>query len=165
MQGKYEKQFNSFYTDYQDMVYSLCRGFVNGDNHLAGDLVQEVFIRVWNALPEFKGKASPKTWIYRISVNTCLLHLRKQKNFQSQSLSEDQEAKHHADQDDSKDFQNLYSAINQLKETDRIIILLLLDELKYDEISEIVGIAEGALRVRIHRIKQKLNKILSDYEK
>ena len=69
MSLKHENQFQLYYKDYQSMVFSLCKGFVKGDNYEARDLVQEVFIRVWNALPDFKGNASPKTWIYRISVN------------------------------------------------------------------------------------------------
>lgn len=159
-----EEQFQQYYKDYKGMVFSLCKGFVKGDNDEASDLTQEVFIRVWNALPEFKGNASPKTWIYRISVNTCLLHLRKQKNYLKQPLNEHLKDTSLDEDNTTNDYSELYSAINELKEMDRIIILLVLDELKYDEISNIVGIAEGALRVRIHRIKQKLNEILNNYE-
>ncbi|OFX24684.1 MAG: hypothetical protein A2041_14960 [Bacteroidetes bacterium GWA2_31_9b] len=165
MSLKHENQFQLYYKDYQSMVFSLCKGFVKGDTYEARDLVQEVFIRVWNALPDFKGNASPKTWIYRISVNTCLLHLRNQQTNLIQPLNENLQDISQEEENTPSDYSELYSAINQLAEMDRIIILLVLDELKYDEISAIVGIAEGALRVRIHRSKQKLNEILNNYGK
>lgn len=63
---------------------------------------------------------------------------------------------------DEHQYQSLYSAIGQLAEIDRLIIMMVLDELKYEEIANIIGISEGNLRVKIHRIKATLKKILSN---
>ena len=143
------------------MVYSLCLGYMKGQTEMAQDLTQEIFINVWKALPNFRQEASPKTWIYRISVNTCLLHLRKFKRMQADHISESHESIPQ-EATNKDDFDELYYAIGQLPEVDRIIITLVLDEVKYDEMATILGIAEGTLRVRIHRIKQKLNDLMTN---
>lgn len=143
------------------MVYSLCLGYVQGDTDQADDLTQEVFIKVWGALAKFKGNSSPKTWIYRICVNTCLVHLRDNKKKHFQSLKENyQELAEEKPVNDP--FQYLYDAIGKLQELDRIIILLVLEEVKYTEIASITGITEGNLRVKISRIKQKLNSLITE---
>lgn len=142
------------------MVYSLCLGYMKGQAEMAQDLTQEVFINVWKALPNFRHEASPKTWIYRIGVNTCLLHLRKLKRMQADSIRESHETI--PQEAVAEDFDELYYAIGQLPEVDRIIITLVLDEVKYDEMASVLGMTEGTLRVRIHRIKQKLNDLMSN---
>ena len=153
-------QFEGFYNQYQGMVSTLCLGYAKGDQELANDLVQESFLNLWKALPGFEQRSSPKTWVYRICVNTCLLHIRKHKNKTTEAL----ESKHAIMAEESptdKSYQELYRAIGQLKELDRIIIMLLLDNLPYAEIAEVTGITEGNLRVKISRAKRQLNKLLS----
>lgn len=153
--------FESLHRDYQPMVLQMCRGFVQGDPHVSKDLAQEVFINTWNALEKFQGASSYKTWIYRITVNTCLKYIRDKKDKHRVSVDAvahqlaaapdaKEEAPHHA----------LYRAIAQLGEVDRLIIMMVLDELDYDEIASIMGLSAGNLRVRIHRIKKNLKKIL-----
>lgn len=156
----HKEQFESYYNEYQDMVRTLCLGYSKGDQALTEDLVQETFLNIWKALPGYQRRSSPKTWIYRISVNTCLLHIRKNKNKQTEALRHDQtDATPDATTD--KNYQELYQAIGQLKELDRIIIMLVLDDLPYPEIAAITGITEGNLRVKISRAKRQLNKLLS----
>ena len=154
------RQFESYYNEYQDMVHTLCLGYSKGDQDLTNDLVQETFINLWKALPKFEARSSPKTWIYRICVNTCLLHIRKNKNKKTEALETNHSGIAEEPRTD-KNYTELYQAIGQLKELDRIIIMLVLDDLKYAEIAEITGITESNLRVKILRAKQKLNKILS----
>ncbi len=154
-----KSQFESYYYEYQNMVSALCFGYSRGDRDLTDDLIQDTFINLWKALPKFEGRSSPKTWIYRICVNTCLLHLRKNKNNNAEGLT----AKHLGVAEESgtdRHFNELYQAIGQLKELDRIIIMMVLDDLNYSEIAEVMGMKEGSLRVRISRIKQQLNKLL-----
>lgn len=144
------------------MVYALCLGYMKGEQVLAQDLTQEVFIQVWRALPKFRNEASPKTWIYRICVNTCLLHIRNHKKHNLQSIDEQHaNLTHQADANDK--YEELYQAIGQLNDVDRIVIMLVLDEMKYDEIAEVTGIKEGNLRVKIHRIKQRLNELMNNH--
>ncbi len=151
--------FESLHLQYHPMVLQMCLGYVKGDVPLAHDLAQEVFVNVWNALGKFRNQSSHKTWIYRITVNTCLQHLRKEKNRQTVAVSSVANLPHIEPATDTA-HQSLYHAIGQLNEVDRIVIMMVLDELDYAEIAEVTGISPLNLRVRIHRIKQKLKKLL-----
>jgi len=146
--------FQTLYEQHQRMVMTLCRGFMKGDRELAHDLTHDVFINVWNALPSFRGQASYKTWIYRITVNTCLLQLRKEKKRTEESLNE---AIHDRGEEPSSEAeQKLYEAIGELEEVDRLVIMLVLEEVPYTDIAEMMGISENNLRVKIHRARTKL---------
>ncbi len=150
--------FQSLYEQHQRMVLTLCRGFMKGDLELANDLAQDVFVNVWNALPSFRGQASYKTWIYRITINTCLLQLRKDNKRPVVSLNEavhdrEDEATHEPER-------QLYRAIGQLEEVERLMMMLVLEDLPYPEIAAMMGISENNLRVKIHRARTKLKTFL-----
>ena len=160
--SKDKKFFKTLHSDYSGMVSQMCLGYMKGDRALAEDLSQEVFINIWSALNSFKQASSYKTWIYRIAVNTCLKYIRDKKDSYQETINENsvfvaEETINNQDQQ-----QLLYKAIGQLKEVDRLIIMLVLDELEYGEISMIIGINQGNLRVKIHRIKKELKKILNN---
>ncbi|GAB3180387.1 RNA polymerase sigma factor [Telluribacter humicola] len=153
--------FESLYQQYRPMVLQVCLGYVQGDRDQAKDLAQEIFINVWRALPQFRSEASPKTWIYRITVNTCLMYIRTTRRKEKVA----QEAVALSDQfewleEGEREYQPLYQAIGKLPELERLIIMMVLDELDYEEISRVVGINAVNLRVRIYRIKNKLRKLL-----
>ena len=159
----YQTQFDTLYTQYQARVQQLCLGYVKGDAAQAQDLVQEVFMNVWNALPKFRGDSGMQTWLYRIAVNTCLLHLRRNKRKPEFPLQEEVnntlvEAPANTNQEA---IDELYTAIGRLEELDRLIIMLVLEELDYDEIARIVNVSPATLRVKIHRAKQRLKKLLN----
>ena len=157
------KQFDHIYQTHYQKVHRLCLGYVHGDEMQANDLAQDVFIKVWEHLDDFQERSSISTWIYRITVNTCLLFIRKQKKGK---LSEPQtfiekengieEKKEHEQR-----LQQMYACIQQLKETDRIIILLVLEGLPQKEIADITGHSHQNIRVLVHRIKEKLSKCVS----
>ncbi len=155
--------FENLHKDYHPMVLQMCLGFMKGDRDMAKDLAQQVFINTWQALNKFNNTSSYKTWIYRITVNTCLKFIRDKKD--KYSVSIDDEHIHLADESGSssdKAYLPLYREIGQLAEVDRLIIIMVLDELEYEEISNIIGISEGNLRVKIHRIKKNLKNILDN---
>mgnify|MGYP003472757785 CR=1 FL=1 len=155
--------FETLHRDYHAMVLQLSLGFLKGDLDLAKDLSQEVFINTWGALNKFNNASSYKTWIYRITVNTCLKYIRDKKDKYQISIEDG-----HAHVNDEsgpasdKSYQPLYRAIGQLGEIDRLIMMMILDELEYQENSNIIGISEGNLRVKIHRIKKHLKTILEN---
>lgn len=155
-----QELFESLYRDYHPLVVQLCRGFMKGDPDLARDLSQEVFINAWSALSKFRNEAGYKTWIYRITVNTCLKYIRDTKNKYSVEINEELFAYPAEESSQAIDKRHgiLYHAIGQLREVDRLIIMMVLDELEYEEISRIIGVSEGTLRVRISRIKNRLKK-------
>lgn len=154
-----EAQFKEIYNQNKKKIYHLCLGYT-GDTDSASDLLQETFIKVWQSLDKFRNQSQISTWIYRIAVNTCLTHLKSEKKLPKDELSPhiiDQKAEVHDEQNEQ--IKLLYQSISELEENERLIITLVLDEIPYHEIAEISGISEGNLRVKIHRIKQKLSEI------
>ena len=137
-------------------------GYVNDEDE-AKDLVQETFISAWKSLPGFRNQSSVGTWIFRIAANHCLRRLEIGRRHRAEKLSPDWPevpAQHTAEK-----IQVLYQCIGKLKETERIIISLVLEDLPSEEIAQITGISDGNLRVKIHRIKEKLAKIFKDHER
>ena len=123
-------------------------------------------MKVWQNLEKFRNQAMISTWIYRIAVNTCLSYLRVEKRQAKDELT-DSIIETQAEELSEKNEQvaALYKCISRLEENERIIITLVLDETPYSEIAEISGISEGNLRVKIHRIKQKLTELYNRYER
>src|SRR5688500_17310585 len=155
--------FAELHTDYYPMVFQMCKGFVKGDADLAKDLSQDVFINTWNALDKFKGASSYKTWIYRITVNTCLKFIRDKKELQKIAL---EDVINHPNErlaaEEETISQRLYQAVGQLGEIDRLIIIMVLDDLEYHQIAAVIGISSVNLRVKIHRIRKQLKSILEN---
>lgn len=164
--GELKLLFESLHKQYHPMVLQMCLGFMKGDDDLAKDLAQEVFINIWNSLSKFRGNSSYKTWMYRITVNTCLLYIRTNKNKTSVALNDAPvpTVTQESAQNEGQEYQELYRAIGQLAELDRLIIMLVLEELDYEEISKIIGISAVNLRVKIHRIKNKIRQHLNKEE-
>ena len=151
--------FDTLYRTYYPNVLKLCLGYT-GSYPQAQDLTQEAFVKAWQHYSTFKGESLISTWLYRIAVNTCLNHLRKERKQPIDTLQPD-----HVDKvpDVSSELDSqvslLYTCISKLAETDRLIITLVLDDIPYTEIAQVVGISEGNLRVKIYRIKHQLTAI------
>lgn len=145
--------FEGIYELYWQKIFRLCMGYVN-DPELAQDLAQETFIIVWQQLPKFRNESSVGTWIFRIASNNCLRQIEKEKKFAKADLPINLEEKKQESLEPQ--IQLLYQFISELPETDRIIISLELEEVKQAEIAHIVGLSESNIRVKIHRIKEKL---------
>ncbi|WP_431610655.1 RNA polymerase sigma factor [Chryseobacterium sp. 'Rf worker isolate 10'] len=145
--------FEEIYELYWQRIFRLCMGYVN-DTELAQDLAQETFIIVWQQLPKFRNESNIGTWIFRIASNNCLRQIEKEKKFAKTDLPINLEEKKQESMEPQ--IQMLYQFISELPETDRIIISLELEEVKQAEIAHIVGLSESNIRVKIHRIKEKL---------
>lgn len=146
--------FETIYKTYWQKVFRLCMGYAN-DTAAAKDLAQETFIKVWKQLPKFRNESSIGTWIFRIASNTCLRQIQKDKKMPKSELP--LEIKDEIlETNIEKDIQLLYQYISELQEVERIIISLELEDINQKEIAEIVGLSEGNVRVKIHRIKEKL---------
>jgi len=152
--------FEAIYKTYWQKIFRLCMGYVN-DHDLAKDMAQETFIIVWEQLPKFRNEANVGTWIYRIASNNCLRHIEKQNRFPRAELPPN--LSEEKIQSNEPQIQFLYKCIAELPETDRIIISLELENIKQAEIASIVGLSETNIRVRIHRIKEKLNQKFAAY--
>ncbi|OYD45131.1 RNA polymerase subunit sigma-24 [Sphingobacterium cellulitidis] len=145
--------FNNIYEEYWDKIFRLCMGYVN-DTDQAKDLAQETFITVWEKLSTFRNEASIGTWIFRIASNTCLSQIKRNERANKIPIMEIEDSPSNSTMDD--EIQLLYQFIAELAELDRIIISLELEGIKQSEISKIVGLSDANIRVKIHRIKEKL---------
>lgn len=159
MSAAFRQLIEDLHRQYYPMVFNICIGFLKGDTEQAKDLSQEVFINAWNALAGFRKEASYKTWLYRITVNSCLQYLRRKKTQLKQDIGTIENS---IEETPKVDYQPLYNAIGQLSEIDRLVIMMVLDEVDYEEIAQVFGLSSVNLRVKIHRIKSRLKKIMEN---
>lgn len=153
--------FEDIYKEYWQKVYRVCMGYVN-DHDWAKDIAQETFISVFQQISNFRNESSIGTWIYRISVNHCLRQIEKNKKIIKTPFQIDIVDEQQPNFEDKITF--LYKSISELPETERIIISLELENVKQAEIAIILGLSETNVRVKIHRIKQKLTQKFKRYE-
>ena len=128
------------------------------DEEEVNDLFQEILINLWNGYESFEGRSNLRTWVYRVSLNTCISQDRKKKKKATIPLSMDINL--FADQDEgTRQVDMLRQRINKLGPFDRAIILLWLENMSYEEIGQIVGISTKNVSVRLYRIKEQLKKM------
>jgi RNA polymerase sigma-70 factor (ECF subfamily) len=152
--------FEEIYQKYSPRIYRVCMGYVN-DHEQARDLTQETFISVWRNLSGFKQQSAVSTWIFRIATNNCLRALERSKRIIKTELPFNLAAPE--EENTEGQLKMLYDCIAELAEPERIIISLVLEDLPQVEIAEIVGLSHANVRVKIHRIKEKLATKLKRY--
>lgn len=113
------------------------------------DLLQEISIRLWRGLDSFKGKSKLSTWVYRVAINTALQFVRKQK---PASATLKQEPQEFGGMDDA--LMLLEEFLAALSPVNRAVLLLDLEGLDRHEIADIMGLSDGAVAVRMTRMKK-----------
>ena len=156
-----ELEFQHIYKENYQRVMSLCLGYVKGNEFLAKDLAQEVFVKVWQNLSHFREQSKISTWIYRITVNTCLQELRNKK-YVDLKLDIENDTPSNPIETENR-FEQMYNCINSLNAENKSIILLELEAVPQNEIAEIIGISHNAIRTRIHRIKEQLSNCVKQW--
>jgi RNA polymerase sigma-70 factor (ECF subfamily) len=146
---------------HKGMILKVCQVYCwnPGDRE---DLFQEIIIQLWKAWPGFRGDSKFSTWLYRIALNTAISGLRKQKTKMVYMEPENLPAETRDESDAEEKEERLtkfYSAIRQLSELERAIIMLYLEDKSYEEMEDILGINQNSLRVKMNRAKEKLRKI------
>ena len=150
-----ELQFTRMVKEYRKTIYTVCY-FYSKDTEEVNDMFQEVLINLWKGFEKFRGDSSLKTWIWRVSLNTCNNHERKKKrSVHTIPLSIDIDL-YNDDDELSKQIQMLYDRINRLDVFDRAIILLWLENMSYQDIANVVGITLSNVSTRLFRIKEQL---------
>jgi len=149
------------------IVHRVCSSFFDKEDSAREDLFQEIMYQLWKSYPTFKGGSKFSTWMYRVAFNTAITHSKKQN---SEPEKADLMEKNHpvADADqleqERERVQLLYSAIRTLKEIDRVIILLHLEDQSYSDISEVTGLTITNISVRLVRIRRLLKRKLEKHE-
>lgn len=153
--------FGQLYAEYGTMVQQLCLGYAGGRAALAEDLCQEVFLNAWRGLDGFRGGASAKTWLYRITVNTCLEEVRRRERRHETELPDALSGEAGAaETDDDVTHARLYAAIGQLPKLDRLLLMLQLDGQTNAQIATVTGLTANHIRVRTHRSRARLREII-----
>ena len=153
-----ELEFAQIVREHKGTIYTVCYMFSKDSDEVA-DLFQEILINIWKGFEKFKGESSVRTWIWRISLNTCISFERKKsRRINPIPLSIDIDLYDDSDSD-SKQIRMLQQRIAKLGPFDRAIILLWLENLDYSEIGSIVGISEKNVSVRLVRIREQLKKM------
>ncbi|HZW59138.1 MAG TPA: RNA polymerase sigma factor [Woeseiaceae bacterium] len=155
-----EQQFRQWAHDHAAILQHITRGFAaDADQE---DLLQEILLAVWHAVPSYRGAASPSTFIYRIAQNTAMTWRRSVRYHEK--TDELDAASPAAPPPDNKYARTraLYAGIRELPEADRSLLLLHLDELSYREIADVTGLSESNVGARLTRARKKLAMLMKE---
>lgn len=163
-----QKVFPMIVDQYSQSLYWKIRSIVLTHED-ADDVLQNTFLKAWKSLPTFQGKAKLSTWLYRIAINESLDLLRHQKTSALSSADADLSVANRLLADDYFDGDKsqavLQEAIATLPDVQRTVFTLrYYDEMKYSEISEILGTSEGSLKASYHIAVQKITDYVKRYE-
>jgi RNA polymerase sigma-70 factor (ECF subfamily) len=166
--GTKEAAYTAIIKKYQEKLYWHVRRIVV-EHEDANDVLQNAFIRVWNALENFREDSQLYTWLYRIATNECLSFLEQKKRKSSVSLSDDENSltgsiRADKDFDPSKIEWKLQLAIQQLPEKQRVVFTLrYYDEMPYNEMSKVLDTSEGALKASYHHAVKKIEDFILNH--
>lgn len=151
-----ERLFTSMVEEQKQTIYMICYLFSKNPTEVE-ELYQDVLINLWKGFSAFEGRSSVRTWVWRVSLNTCITWQRKSRKKRlplelSVDLYNDTDS-------DTRQIKMLHNRISQLGPFDRAIVLLWLENMTYEEIGEIVGISAKNVSVRLFRIKEQLRQM------
>lgn len=159
--GQADKMFNEMVRRYHSRIYWVARRMVKSHED-ADDIAQDVFIKAYSALKDFRGDSNIYTWLYRITVNLSINHLRKQKvrklvditdyiPFLGKDADQDRGMIH------DENLSLVEQAIETLPEKQRaVFIMRYYDEMPYEQISSILGTSVGGLKANYHHAVKKV---------
>jgi len=159
--GNFRDAFALLLPHYRDKVFRLCFGMLQ-QRAWAEDVSQDVFLRIWRALPGFAGQSSLSTWIYAISRNACLSELRKKRP--QISIDDDDEDGYHpeiaalsvADADDTATV-TVNQMLEQLPERYRqAVTLFYMEDKSYEQTAASLGMPLGTVKALLHRARKRL---------
>ncbi len=164
-----EQVFNGIVKQYSERLYWHVRRFT-GSHEDTDDLLQEIFLKIWNALPSFRGEAQVYTWVWRIATNETLNWLRREKvraALRFSSLDDEMDRRILSDPyfNGTDAQRELSRAVARLPEKQRqVFVMRWWDDLSYEEISAITGTSVGALKASYHIAQEKIRASVSDAE-
>ena len=139
-----EKEFTDLLMQHQHIIYKICLMYANEKEDIA-DLYQETVYNLWKSYTRFENRSSFSTWVYRITLNTCITDIRQRKRKGTTCPDPKQEM-----------LKEMYRMIRGLNKLERMYIMLWLDGKTYEEIAEIIGTNRNQVATTLYRIKEKL---------
>ena len=156
---------------YSPMLFHIVRSFEKNEEEVKG-LVQEIFVKIYTRLDQFKGRSKFSTWVYTIGMNHCRDYAGniRRKNmrfsdfdgdFAEQEIGDSEQPDHQIEQEEAKN--TLYDAVKKLSpDKSEPLLMKYRDGMSYKAISEQMNISENALKVRVHRARSELKQILEN---
>jgi len=166
--GGNRKLLNELYNRYAKKIYYKCLSIVK-EKSLAQDLAHDIFIKVCTNLHKFKGTSDLSFWIYAITYNHCIAHLRKAKRIRFEVINEKLDPEDHGDEELTtkivRDLQltQLKKLINQLKPDEEVILLMRYqDGMNIKQIASILQLGESAVKMRLKRCRTRITELFND---
>ena len=161
------KGFAKLVSEYSERLYWQIRKMVLSHDD-ANDILQDVFIKAWTNIDNFRGESKLTTWLYRIAINESITFLNKKRNQNNISVDDEDsfllntlEGDEYFDGDEAQKL--LQQAILTLPEKQRLVFQMkYFDEMKYEEMSDILGTSVGALKASYHHAVKKIENFLTD---
>lgn len=162
-----QRAFNKVMRHYTQPLYWQIRRMVI-DHENTNDILQETFIKAWVNINHFRGDAKLSTWLYKIAINESITFLNKERNKHTSSIDDEDsflinnlQADEWFDGDDLQ--YELQKAINRLPEKQRLVFnMRYFDEMKYEDMSEILGTSVGALKASYHHASKKIEDFFAE---
>lgn len=157
MPAPLEQLFLEVHREHAGVIAKAARAFTQNAAD-CDDLRQEILFSLWQALPQFQGRAKLSTYVYRVA-HSCALNWKRSRQRYTRKVDHfalEPSAASPVPEGDDERLAWLYARIQELPPVDRSVMLLFLDRLSYAEIAEVTGLSEANVGVRLHRIKQQL---------
>jgi len=157
------KQFTALVEKHQGIIFKVSRMYCENAD-CRKDLFQDILFQLWKSYDSYKPEYKFSSWMYRVALNTAISQFRKGRNRNLDFVGELPENLIADELLKEKEERAiiLHKAINQLNKGEKAIIILYMDDYTYEEISEIIGISNSNVGVKINRIKTKLQTILKE---
>jgi len=159
---KHQSEFVALLEEHQNIVHRICRIYTQSEAEHK-NLFQEISIQLWQSFDRFEGKSKFSTWMYRVGLNTAItLYRKNKKRIDTYEINEEINGIELDDYDPVIDEQLnwLCEEIEKFSEIDKALVLLYLENKRYKEIAETLGISAVNARVKMNRIKQRLKKMI-----
>ena len=159
--GEQEAHFQRWLRDHVGLMLRVVRACAE-TQHDQDDLLQDVLVNLWSSIPNFRGDSKETTWIYRVAFNTALVWQRGERRRQKHhamflnEVAATTQSSPDSERSGNELIERLYAANRQLPKVDTSLALMHLDGLSYQEMSEVLGISENYVGVKLTRIRQQL---------
>lgn len=158
-----QKEFLKILSAYQGIIHKVNQVYFKSKIDKE-DNFQEVVYQLWRSFPSLQNKEKPASWIYAVAINTSISKVRQDSRIKfcetSDSALNIEAATPNEQQEQNENYQRLINALYKLNEIDKSIMLLYMEDYSYEEIAEIVGMSSSNIGMKIHRLKNRLQKQL-----
>ena len=158
-----EKDFLEKIEKHRGMIFKISKMYLENQEDRE-DLFQEIILQLWKSCQAFEGKSQFSTWLYRVSLNTAITFIKRdKKRTDNRALSETMDIEDDQSNHKEQQIEFLYKAVQELNPIEKALIFLFLEGQNHKQISENMGITEVNARVKLNRTKDKLQQIIKNY--